>query len=184
MNFAYINAQSLLESVLAPPPEPIEPVPCELDERWKEFGLTLARFKGEYTRKHAELSMKIAELREKREEVDVLKMMLENVSSQGLKEKLSSLVQEYEDENHVDDLKRGCAELSGLCNAMKDALLNTGADRYGKFTCFVCMDRLVDLFMDPCGHVMCEQCWLSTRDKTICPGCRQHTHGARKIYTM
>ncbi len=184
MNFAYLDARNLLESVLVAPPEPIEPIPCELDENWREFGSTLARFKAEYTRKHTDLSITSSLLRERREEVETLKMMLENVNSQGLKERLTEMIQEYEAEHNINELKQKCGVLTGECNAMKDVLINTAAERYAKFTCFVCMDRLVDLFMDPCGHVMCDRCWVNTRDKTACPGCRQHLLGARKIYTM
>lgn len=184
MNFAYLDARGLLESVLVPPPEPLDPIPWEPEERWKEFGTTLAGFKAEYTRKHAEFTQKTAMLREKREEVDVVRMILDNVNSTDLKDRLLGIVQEYEDTNNVEELRRECGQLQGMCNGMKEILLNTGADRYAKFTCFVCMDHLVDLFIDPCGHVMCERCWVSTRDKTVCPGCRQHILGAKKIYTM
>ena len=184
MNFAYLDARGLLESVLAPPPEPIDVIPWETEERWREFGLTLAKFKAEYTRKHAELTSKTALLRQTREEVDVIRMIIDNVNSTELKERLLGIVQEYENANNVEELKQECGELAGMCNGMKEILLNTGADRYGKFTCFVCMDQLVDLCMNPCGHVMCERCWANTRDKSACPGCRQHINSVCKIYTM
>ena len=184
MNFAYLDARSLLESVLAPQPEPVEPIPQDLEPRWIEFKKTLAEFKTEYVRARKDLTLALSELNEKREEINIVKMMMENVSSSGLKERLVEMVQAYENQSNITDLTRACGELSGRCNAMKEALYNTDAEKYGKFTCFVCMDQLVDLFMDPCGHVMCERCWTNTRDRSSCPGCRTPLTGARKIYNM
>lgn len=183
MNFAYIDARSLLEGVLnGPQPDPIDPVPWELDERWKDFETELSKFKMEFTKVRAELVRKGAELARIKEEVSVLRIMAEN--SKDLKEKLDDLIDNYEVAKGLPDLAQHCGELAGKVEAMKKVLMDTRAERYGKFTCFVCMDRLVELFIDPCGHVMCERCWLNTRDKETCPGCRTRILGAKKIYTL
>jgi len=83
MNFAYLDARSLLESVLTPPMEPIETIPCILDENWEALDKTLSNFKREYSKVLMDLSSKVAELTEKKEEVNVLRIMLENVTSDG-----------------------------------------------------------------------------------------------------
>jgi hypothetical protein len=184
MNFAYIDAAGVLESLIRPPPEPVVPVPCELDAKWKEFEKRLGEFKSEFVKVRAELTRSSALLHEKKEEITVLKMMLDNVSSQGLKERLEEMIQEYENEEDVPGLTEKCAVLSGKVDAMKKVLHDTNAERYGKFTCFICMDRLVDLFIEPCGHVVCDRCWLRTPNKDQCPGCRVRTMGAKKIFTM
>ena len=185
MNFAYLDARSLLESVLVPPPpDPVEAIPCDLSEDWKALGKALSLFKQEYANVRVDLVGKLSDLNHKREEINILKMMLENVSSTDLKERVSSMIEDYEEEQGLGELVRECGELTGRSQAMKKILQDTDPERYARFTCFVCMERLVDVFIDPCGHVMCERCWTSTRDKTACPGCRQRTHGARKIYTM
>jgi hypothetical protein len=185
MNFAYIDTRSLLESVLAPPPaEPVEPLPCELDGNWKAFEKTLSEFKKEFAKARIEYTQKHTELTQKKEEINVFKMMIENVTSQNLKEKLVELADKYESEEGVPALTQQCREAAGKVEAMKKVLHDTNAERYGKFTCFVCMDRLVDLCFEPCGHVICERCWSATRSKTACPGCRTRLVGARKIFTM
>lgn len=185
MNFAYLDARSLLETVLAPHgPEPVPVVPCELGPEWKEFGEELGTFKSEYVKTRAQLTVNLAALNEKREEMNVLHMMIENVTSPDLKEKLNDIVDKYESDEGIPALTQQCGELQGKLEAMKKVLLDTGADRYGKFTCFVCMDRLVDLFIEPCGHVICDACWVRTTNKYQCPGCRVRVEGAKKIYTM
>ena len=185
MNFAYLDARSLLEQVLAPHgPEPVQTIPCELGPEWKEFGEELGNFKSEYVKTRAQLTVNLANLREKQEEMNVLRMMIENVTSQDLKEKLEDIVDKYESEEGIQGLTQQCGELQGKLEAMKKVLLDTGADRYGKFTCFVCMERLVDLFIEPCGHVIFDACWVRTTNKHQCPGCRVRVEGAKKIYTM
>ena len=184
MNFAYLDSRSLLESILTPPVEPIQPIPCVLDENWETLDKTLSNFKREYIKVLTNLSSKVAELTEKKEEVNVLRIMLENVASNGLKERLITMIEQYEIDQDLEGLKRECGELTGRSQAMKMVLQETDAERYAKFICFVCMDRLVDLFIDPCGHVICEPCWARTQNKATCPGCRTATHGARKIFTL
>jgi hypothetical protein len=188
MNFAYLDSRSLLETILAPGlhsrEETIPAVPVELDQRWHEFEKELGNFKMEFTRARAAHTKLNAKYAEKKEESNVIRMVLDNVTSQGLKEKLSSIVDNYEQEEGVDALAQQCGEAAGKVEAMKRVLMDTNPDRYGKFTCFVCMDKLVDAFIDPCGHVICDGCWLRTRDKDRCPGCRTLVNGVRKIYNM
>jgi Prokaryotic RING finger family 4 len=185
MNFAYIDPISLLESVMvSPPPEPINPEPCELDDRWTTFETQLGEFKNEFAKARIDYSQKYTELTQKKEELNVFKMLIENIQSPGLKDRLLELVDNYESEEGVAALTQQCREAAGKVEAMKKVLHDTSAERYGKFTCFVCMDRLVDLCFDPCGHVICERCWSSTRCKATCPGCRARLVGARKIFTM
>ena len=184
MNFAYLDARSLLESLVVRPPEQVQPIPYELDQEWSEFEQDLNNFKLKFAQARVDAVSLLAEYNEKREEIGVLKMMLENVSSQGLKDTLTEVLDKYETEEGIAALSQQCGEAAGKVEAMKKVLMDTGAERYSKFTCFVCMDRLVDLFIDPCGHVICERCWTQTRSKTTCPGCRQVAHGARKIFTL
>jgi len=184
MNFAYLDARSLMESLAPRPQEPVTPVPCELGPEWIEFEKTLMDFKLKFTQASVESVSKFAELGEKKEEIGVVRMMLDNVSSQGLKDTLTGVLDNYETEEGILALSQQCGEAAGRVEAMKKVLMDTAAERYGKFTCFVCIDRLVDLFIDPCGHVICERCWSQTRSKTTCPGCRQVVHGARKIYNL
>ena len=184
MNFAYLDARSLLDTVLGPIHDPVPSVPCDLGPVWDDFAGELGKFKTEFVKTRAELTRSLAKLGEKREELNVIKMMSENVNSPGLKEKLEEIVDNYESDEGISALTLHCGEVTGRLEAMKKVLMDTGAERYGKFTCFVCMDRLVDRFIDPCGHVICDTCWMRTTNKEQCPGCRSGIHGVKRIFTM
>lgn len=184
MNFAYIDTRSLLEGILAAPPERVEGIPWELPEEWKSFDGTLNDFKTEFIKARTELTKSLSHLSNKKEEINVLRMMIDNVNSVDLKERIEMLLDNYESQEGISALTLQCREMTGKVEAMKKVLMDTGAERYGKFTCFVCMDKLIDLFIDPCGHVICVGCWSQTRDKTQCPGCRTAVHEAKKIFNL
>lgn len=182
MNFAYLD---VLESILQPigtehPPA----VPYTLDEGWNNFEIELGNRKMEASKAIVEQSILFKEYSTKKEDVNALKMMLDNVKSEGLKDTISQMIDNYESREGIPALALQCGEGAGKVDAMKKVLTNTNLERYAKFTCFVCMDRLVDLCYDPCGHVICETCFVRTRVKTVCPGCRTPVQTARKIYSM
>ncbi len=184
MNFAYIDAQSIFESLIRPEPNTVQSIPCDIEEDWVNFEKELGKFKDKYAREQVELAQKVHELNEKLEEVNTLKMVHENVSSPGLKEKIATMIEQQVSEEGIDALTQQCGLAKGRVSAMKKVLKDTNCERYARFTCFVCMDRDIDLFFDPCGHVICEPCWVRTVNKQTCPGCRTRLQGARKIYTM
>lgn len=159
-------------------------IPCELDQSWKDFEALLASYKKQYVQNLNEQKKLTAELNEKMKEISHLEIMIETLNTPGLKERLETILDDYQTDEGFEELKRKVGEVAGRVEAMKKVLSETNAERYDKFTCFVCMERLVDLCMNPCGHVMCERCWANTRDKTACPGCRQHIISACKIFTM
>ena len=178
MNFSYI-----IESILHPEVS-IQPIACELDPKWKAFETELGRFKSEFASARAELTRAHHNHKSRTDELNVLRMMIENINSEDLKESISSIVDKYETEEGISALAQQCGEAAGKVAAMRSILMDTNAERYAKFTCFVCMDRLVDLFIEPCGHVMCEPCWARTLNKDTCPGCRTACTGTKRIYSM
>jgi hypothetical protein len=185
MNFAYLDARALLESVLQEPEAPLNPVPWELADEWKEFEETLSHYKSEYARKRRELSTKMAELEEKRKDVKLLKSTIDGFTDTGLKAMVDSLVDKYESDEGISALTLQCRELLGVTNEMQRVLINTMAERYAAFTCFICTERLIDLFIDPCGHVVCSPCWARSGARSAnCPGCRTQVRAVKKIYTM
>ena len=196
MSFGALINPTFLEAVLeatsgfapvgrgAEPPE-IRPVSCELDEEWLNFEKELGKFKRDLAKVRRDFHQKYAQLNEMHKSSEIVKLILDNVPSDDLKARIASVVDNYESDSGVVALTQQCGELKGKFEAMSKVLDGTNSERYEKFTCFICQDRLVDLFIDPCGHVVCEHCWVNTRDKSKCPGCRTALHGGvKKMYAM
>lgn len=196
MAFSYIDpSQAMLEATLealsgfAPiarqPRAPDVPtIQCELDESWKDFEKELGVFKRKFAREKRDLGIKLSELEELQKSAQISKLIIESVPSEDLKARLVSVVDNYESESGIVALTQQCGELKGKVEAMETVLQNTEAERYAKFLCFICQDRLIDLFIDPCGHTVCATCWTSTRMKRTCPGCRTDIQGVKKIFNM
>jgi rubrerythrin len=187
--FAYLDpTQAFLELAMGNleqvPDIEIPIVECELDEYWKNFEQELSKFKREFAKVKRDLGIKTNELNRINQSTEIAKVLSDRIPSDDLKAKILSIIDSYESEEGVHALAQQCGELKGQYEEMKKVLLNTDAERYEKFICFVCMDRNIDLFFDPCGHVICGTCWASTRDKRTCPGCRSRLIEAKKIYTI
>jgi hypothetical protein len=184
MNFTYLDPRELLEHVLQPPAPPLEPIPCELSEKWKNFEKELGEYKLELATERHHLAMAKAELSIKREDILHLRSVIDGLGDTGLKDRLEEVVQEHEEKVGIETLTQHCRELMGQVTEMERVLKDTHAERYASFICFVCMERPVDLFLDPCGHVMCGSCWVRTLNKRECPGCRGALRDAKKIFTL
>ena len=188
MNFAYLDARDIVERLIGPVPEPLEPEPCELEESWKNFEKELSKYKLEWATTHRDLKERMAELNQKREDVTHLRASLEGLTNPDLKVALENMIDNYEVDSGIAALTQQCRELMGRYEEMSRVLRDTNAERYAKFTCFVCMDALVDTFLDPCGHVICSRCWALTPVRDVagppCPGCRSLVSRAKKIFTL
>ncbi len=184
MNFAY-----LAEYVLAEPDVPITPAPCELNTEWKNFEKELSKFKTEFAVAQRDLALAKMELLQKREDITHLNAALGCLSNPELKVSIENIIENYEIDSGINDLVGRCEELAGRVEEMRKVLKDTDAARYASFTCFVCMERPIDLFLDPCGHVICERCWSRTPRREgfsvpDCPGCRSRVRNAHKIFTL
>jgi hypothetical protein len=184
MNFTYLDPREILERVLQPPVQPLEPIPCELNEKWKNFEKEIGEYKLEWATARRDLAMASAELSIKREDILHMRSVIDGMVNTRLKENLEKVVQEHEEAEGIETLTQHCRELMGQVTEMEKVLKDTHAERYASFICFVCMERPVDLFLDPCGHVMCGACWSRTLNKRECPGCRGALRDAKKIFTL
>jgi len=196
MAFSYIDpSQAMLEATLEalsgfapvvrqPRPPEVPTIPCELDESWKDFEKELGVFKRKFAKEKRDLCIKLSELEELQKSAQISKLIIESVPSEDLKARLVSVVDNYESESGIVALTQQCGELKGKVEEMETVLQNTEAERYAKFLCFICQDRLIDLFIDPCGHTVCATCWTSTRMKRTCPGCRTDIQGVKRIFSM
>jgi hypothetical protein len=155
----------------------------ELPEDWKTFAETLSNYKLKYGVSLKELRDAEAELKRKKVELAALVEAEKLVESTGLKESLQIMIEEYKEDEKVTEYEESVKYLKGQCKAIKEVLENTNAEQMIKFQCFVCMERPVDTFMDPCGHLMCSTCWRrSSTTNPMCPGCRAQTRPKKMFF--
>jgi len=154
----------------------------ELGEDWKKFGETLSQYQKKYAECLKELRDTDNELKRKKAELNTLLTSESLVQSISLKESLKSIIDDYEQAENIPDFEETVKSLKSQCKSMKSVLENTNAEQLLKYQCFVCMDKGIDTFLDPCGHVLCSGCWRRNRNQ-MCPACRNHAQ-PKKIYLL
>jgi hypothetical protein len=193
MQFSYLDGQENLDSIMGtilnslthrladPTPDDTAPE-IELPDDWKTFNETLTSYQRKYNLTVKEARETEMELVRKRSELKALKDAEKVLQDSPLKTKLTDMIAEFERVEEVDNFEHLLESLRGTCKSMKKVLENTNPEHLSKFQCFVCMDRSVDTFLDPCGHVLCTTCWRRNTSR-VCPGCRASVH-PKKIYLL
>lgn len=161
---------------------PIQPTEVELGQDWYDFEKTLGEFKEEYIKTHSHAVACTNEYVEKMTDIKKLNLAI-NQSDPVLAESVIKVIQEYKKNSKIEELKDEASLWAGKAKAMESILVNTNAKQYSKFTCPVCMDRLSDVCIDPCGHIMCSIC-LQRMNELRCPGCRVDIQKTLRMFPL
>jgi len=192
MQFSYLDGSENLDSIMGTilhnlthrlndPPDDTSPE-TELSEDWKIFKDSLTVYQRKYNETMKEVRETEMELTRKRSELNALKGAEKLLHDSPLKTKLTEMIEEFERVEEIDTFENLLVSLRGTCKSMKKILENTNPEQLSKFQCFVCMDRSVDIFLDPCGHVLCSGCWRRNTSR-VCPGCRANVQ-PKKIFLL
>lgn len=154
----------------------------ELPDDWKKFKESLQAFQKEYMQMIRCVRETEQTLTIKKKKLDTLKKLADTFDDGPYKEEATQLVSKFEQEEDISGEEVELASLKGTARAMKTALENTNLEQAMKFQCFVCMDKEIDSFLDPCGHVICTSCWRRNNSSS-CPGCRTRVT-PKKIFTL
>lgn len=162
----------------------IEPSEVELPQIWVDFEKTLLKFKSEYHKTKSELNKLIVCISKHQDELNVIKYAINNIQTNDTADMLQEVYNKKAFDGNVKYMTDQAAILAGECKAMKSILQDTNVGNFNKFMCSICTDKLIDTFVDPCGHVFCEQCMSRIVNKTHCPGCRTSINSIKRIYTL
>jgi Skp family chaperone for outer membrane proteins len=197
MQFAYIGSElddmdgvigtilgNMARTVQAPQAQQSDELlpEVELPDNWKKFKETLFSFQNMYMHTTRDVRENENKLSHTKAEHRALKDTLKLFEGSSLKDKFSELVAEFEKEENIEELEEYVKTLKATAKAMRQVLESTNVDQVVKFQCFVCMDRSIDTFLDPCGHVLCSACWRRA-NSPACPACRVQVR-PKKVYTL
>lgn len=165
------------------PPEPEVLPEIQLPKRWYDFEKTLSEFKKEYLSLRHSIYKENFLLKSKSRDIQDIDNIKNYTESLELRKRLESLLEDYDKVEAMEKKKENLLSMKANMLAMEKVLKDTNASEFEKFRCFVCMEKYVDTFLDPCGHVLCEECFVKS-NSVNCPGCRAHVQTARKIFTL
>ena len=161
-----------------------EDVPeVELTDEWKTFRESLSKFQSDYGQILRQIREASEELKKKKSHLRAVKDLGTILADSFYVDKVNELVSNVEREENIVDFEEHLLLLKGTASAMKSLLEGTNLPQFFKFQCFVCMDKDIDTFLDPCGHVICTTCWRRNNIPNTCPGCRAIVR-PKKIFTL
>lgn len=175
-------AELLSDMLNTPAPEP--PPDVRLSDDWYEFEERLGHYKTDYLKTLGTLREKSSRLTRHTNDLNLLANVSTMIQAENIQSRLRESIEEYRMEINVEGLRSEVQELNGTVAAMESILQNTNAKRYSTFTCPICMDRLVDTFLDPCGHLACERCLNRVEQLTTCPTCRRELTATKKMFPV
>lgn len=98
-------------------------------------------------------------------------------------EKLEDLIMTFRKEEKVDeieaalnDIDKKRAEYKSIFRILQDV------ETHNIYCCFLCLENNVTVFIDPCGHLMCESC-QNKLGGSSCPFCRSSVKYFKKMFT-
>jgi hypothetical protein len=139
----------------------------EIDER---LGI-VEQLKREYVALVDDIFRRHQEYTDKVNRLDKLKEVLETIginSAVSYADELRRLIDRFEEDERLEDFKADMNDQLAKFNNLKSIVCMDDVGE--KYMCFTCLERSVEVFLDPCGHVSCTQC--QPRFGTTCPFCR------------
>jgi hypothetical protein len=102
--------------------------------------------------------------------------------------KMKELIEQYKVDFKYDEKKATIEKLKETRAMMTKVQAKLRWKPPISFKCFVCLENVVDTFLDPCGHATCTKCWekhVHSRPSVHkCPGCRAIVNNPRRIYFL
>jgi hypothetical protein len=142
------------------------------------------QMKSEYIDAVTEVLTGYMNMHAKKEKASHMLSVLDKLGNKDVKyvQLLREVVEQFDrDECITEDaekLKEKTIEMLSLRNVFS---LCKDVDVMSSYMCFVCLERPVTEFIDPCGHVICDHC--STRSAlNVCPFCRGSVRQYRKMF--
>lgn len=163
----YIDIHTKLDVLKTLPPCPeIE----EISDDIQSDAASFQKLKTEYTQTIDHLYTTQKRFHDVVQKVNSLKSILETFSSSGkYVDDLSKVIEQFQEDENIDEIKNDIHETTKRFQMLR-RVLNI-SDIGEEYMCFTCLQRKVDTFLYPCGHVMCNICSITIRD--LCPFCRQ-----------
>ena len=141
--------------------------PLEVDKRLA----VVAELKREYISLVDDTFCMFQEYTDKVNRLNKLKEIVETIgpnSTDKYADELERLLPKFEEDERLEELKTRMTDQLAKFHNLKAVICMDDVGE--KYMCFTCLERSVEVFLDPCGHVSCTQC--QPRFGTLCPFCR------------
>jgi hypothetical protein len=96
-------------------------------------------------------------------------------------ESLGEIIDQFIQDEKLDELRSEYTEATREFQKYQGAFaLCKDADILNKYMCFVCIERSINVFINPCGHTLCDECAAKVSSK--CPMCRGSIQTKNRLF--
>ena len=145
---------------------------------------TMENLKKDYLEVVPEVLIGYMNMHAKKEKASHMLCILDKFGNKDVKyvEMLREVIEQFDHDECISEDAEKLKEKTKKMLAMRNVFsLCKDADVMSNYMCFVCLERPVTEFIDPCGHVICEHC--SGRSAIqVCPFCRGSVRQYRKMF--
>lgn len=123
-------------------------------------------------------------LHSKKEKASYMLSIIDKFGNKDVKyvQMLTQLVEQFDKDEGISAMAEELKEKTTKMLSMRNVFsLCKDADVMSAYMCFLCLERPVNMFIDPCGHVICEQCSMRSA-LHVCPFCRGSVRQYRKMF--
>lgn len=144
----------------------------------------LNELKKEYLEIVPEVLVGYFKLQDKKEKASQILSIIDKFGNKDVLyvQQLAELVEQFDKDEGITEYAEQLREKTKKMLAMRKVFSLCGEmDIMSNYMCFVCLERPVNVFIDPCGHVICDVC--SKRSGLhICPYCRRQVNVYKKMF--
>jgi len=145
---------------------------------------SLEKLKKEYFDILPEVLAGYMNIHSKKEKASLLLSIIDKFGNKDVKyvKMIRELVDQFDIDEQITVSSTELKEKTNRMLSMRNVFsLCKDADVMSAYMCFVCLERPVNIFVDPCGHVMCEQCSVRNAHQ-MCPYCRGSVRNYKKMF--
>lgn len=155
---------------------------------YAEFLKDVTDFHTKYNSLKGEIIIAENDFAEISETYEKLVKMISTLKNDNSESKMNELIEQYKIDFKYDEKKANLEKLRETRALMTKVQAKLKWKPPTSFKCFMCLENVVDTFLDPCGHAACAKCWekhVHSRPSVHkCPGCRSTVNNARRIYFL
>lgn len=156
------------------------PIPGEGVEPNEKYDFQ--KFKSDYEECVKELKEAHKIYQDKSQKFKEIEDAILSIKSEKYLNKFIEILDDFRETEKITDAKNNLNKAISKFQVMrKTASISGDCDMGNKYTCFICLRNGIDRYMDPCGHVMCSDCFDFGKYKT-CPFCRSDIRYSKKLF--
>ena len=150
---------------------------------YEDFIKSVSDFHTKYNSLKLEIRIAENELSDIDDTHEKLRRIINDVKNDNSESKLNEIIEQYKIDFNIVEKKTNLEKMREAREVMSKVQAKLTWKPPVSFRCFVCLENVVDTFLDPCGHAVCVKCWEKNA-RSQCPGCRATVNNARHIYFL